>query len=85
MSGTKKLSRIHEKPRWWHKEVIFLEAGEVVLYCDVHYNWSGEFDLLATIIGPPCYLTEVGFNYVEPVQLPIIYLPVISCGTAMQI
>ena len=37
------------------------------------------------IIGPPGYLTEVGFNCVKPVQPPTTHPPAIAKGTTAQI
>ena len=79
----KKLSRIHGETAWSSKEALLRVAKEVALDCDVHYDWSGEFGLLATILGPVWYLTEVALNYVVddlarcwvPYGFPATYRP----------
>ena len=70
---------------WRHNEDLLLGAGEVTLDCDVHYDWSGSFGLLATIIVPTQYTAEAGFNCVEPAQPPTIHPPNIVGGTSLQI
>ena len=53
--------------------------------CDVHYDWAGEFGLLATVIRLLRYLTEEGLDYVKPVQPPTLHLPYVLGGTVLQI
>ena len=77
----KKFSRIHGKPTWSHKEALMREAEEVALDCDVHYTWSGDFGLLATILGQVRYQAEAHLNYVTPIQPPPIHPAHIACAT----
>ena len=58
----KNLCRMHGKPTWRHKEDLLLKAGEVILDCVMHYDWSGDFGLLTTIIGLMRYTAKAGFN-----------------------
>ena len=89
-ASTYKNSGIKAQQALWetnvqHNKDLLLEAGEVALDCDVHYDWSRDYRLLATIIGPQRYSTEVGFNSVEPVQPPTMHPPHIQSSTALQI
>ena len=64
------------------KEALLRKAEEVVLNCDVYYDWSRESGLLATILGLVWYLAEAALNYVEPLQPPSIHPPTIEAGRA---
>ena len=44
-------TNIHNDCSWMDKEQLVRELAEVATEMDVHYEWSGEFGLLALAIG----------------------------------
>ena len=63
-------TRIHGRPSWSDKERLIKESKVHALRNKVSYDWSGQYGLLAEIIGAARYAIENPLlpGYVAPVQ-----------------
>ena len=53
---------------WPQKENMRSELEELTINVKVHYNWAGNYGLLAMVIGTARYQTDTTLVYIPPTQ-----------------
>ena len=66
----KPLTRIHGTPTWLQKENLLSKIEELTINAKVHYDWVGDYGLLAVVIGTARYQTDTTLVYILPAQPP---------------
>ena len=64
------LTRILSHPSGTKWDKLVKENFNLALECSVTYNWTGDYGLLAEIMGNGPYLLLKGQEYMEPMEPP---------------
>ena len=80
----KPLTRIHGTPTWQQKENMLSKLEELAINVKVHYNWAGDYGLLAMVIGTARYQTNTTLAYIPPTQPPNRHASINDWSTSAQ-
>ena len=64
------LTKIHWTPTWLQKESLLSKIKKLAINAKVHYDWAGNYGLLAMVIGTVRYLNNTALVYAPPTQPP---------------
>ena len=64
------LTRILGQPTRTQQDKLVEEISDLALECNITYKWSGDYGLLAEIMGNGAYLLLTGKEYTEPKEPP---------------
>ena len=80
----KPLTRIHGTPTWQQKENMLSELEELAINVKVHYDWAGDYGLLAIVICTTRYQTGTTLVHIPPTQLPNRHASINDRSTSAQ-
>ena len=78
------LLRILGTPTWQQKENMLSKLKELAINLKVHYDWAGDYGLLAIIIGTAMYQTDMTLVYIPPTQPPNRHASINDRSTSAQ-